>query len=55
MIAPDPNNPEITDEQIKSRKTFAEAFPDLAEGIKRGRGQAQTRQCQGSRSPAVGS
>ena len=39
MIASDPDNPEITEEQIKGRKTFAEAFPDLADSIKRGRGR----------------
>lgn len=39
LIASDPDNPEVTDEQIKSRKTFAEAFPDLAESIKRGPGR----------------
>lgn len=39
MIASDPDNPEITDVQIKGRKTFAEAFPDLADSIKRGRGR----------------
>lgn len=39
MIASDPDSPEITDEQIKTRKTFAEAFPELSESIKRGRGR----------------
>jgi uncharacterized protein (DUF4415 family) len=39
MIASDPDAPEITDEQIKTRMTFAEAFPDLAESIKRSRGR----------------
>lgn len=39
MIASDRDNPEITDEQIAGRKSFAEAFPDLAESIKRSRGR----------------
>lgn len=39
MIAGDPDNPEITDEQIARGKPFAEAFPELAESIKRSRGR----------------
>lgn len=39
MIVSDPDSPELTDKQIKGRKTFAQAFPDLAESIKRGRGR----------------
>lgn len=39
MIASDPDNPEVTDEQIAQRKTFAEAFPELTESIKRSRGR----------------
>jgi uncharacterized protein (DUF4415 family) len=39
MIASDPDNPEITDDQIKQAKPFAEAFPDLMESIKRSRGR----------------
>lgn len=39
MIASDPDNPELTDEQLKQGKSFAEAFPDLAESIKRSRGR----------------
>lgn len=39
MIAGDPDNPEITDEQAAQGKSFAEALPDLAEAIKRGRGR----------------
>ncbi len=38
MIASDPDNPEITDEQLKQGKSFADAFPDLAESIQRSRG-----------------
>jgi uncharacterized protein (DUF4415 family) len=38
-IAADPDNPEITDAQIAKRKTFSEAFPDLAASIKRSRGR----------------
>ncbi|HTV70513.1 MAG TPA: BrnA antitoxin family protein [Rhizobiaceae bacterium] len=40
QIASDPDNPEITDEQIAAGgKTFAEMFPDLAESIRRARGR----------------
>ena len=39
MIAKDPDNPEITDEQAKTGRPFAKAFPDLAESIKRSRGR----------------
>lgn len=39
MIASDPDNPELTDQQLKQGKSFAEAFPDLAESIKRSRGR----------------
>jgi uncharacterized protein (DUF4415 family) len=39
MIASDPDAPEATDEQIRQAKPFAEAFPDLAESIKRSRGR----------------
>lgn len=38
-IATDPDNPEITDAQIAKRKSFAEAFPELAASIKRARGR----------------
>jgi uncharacterized protein (DUF4415 family) len=39
MVASDPDNPEATDDQIAQAKPFAEAFPALAEAIKRGRGR----------------
>jgi uncharacterized protein (DUF4415 family) len=39
MIASDPDAPEATDEQLRQAKPFAEAFPDLAESIKRSRGR----------------
>lgn len=39
MIAKDPDNPEITDDQASRGKPFGEAFPDLAESIKRSRGR----------------
>lgn len=39
MIASDPDAPEATDEQLAQAKPFAEAFPALAESIKRGRGR----------------
>jgi uncharacterized protein (DUF4415 family) len=38
-IAADPDNPEITDEQIDQAKPFAEAFPELMESIRRARGR----------------
>jgi uncharacterized protein (DUF4415 family) len=38
----DAESPEITDEQIAQGKPFAQAFPDLAESIKRGRGRPTT-------------
>lgn len=39
MIASDPDNPEITDEQIGQAKSFAEAFPELSQSINRSRGR----------------
>jgi uncharacterized protein (DUF4415 family) len=39
MIASDPDNPEITEAQIRQRRSFAEAFPELAESIRRSRGR----------------
>ncbi|MCO5160336.1 MAG: BrnA antitoxin family protein [Mesorhizobium sp.] len=39
MIAADPDNPEITDEQIAQAKPFGEVFPHLSEMIRRGRGR----------------
>jgi len=39
MIASDPDAAEATDEQITQAKAFAQAFPDLAESIKRSRGR----------------
>lgn len=39
MIASDPTNPELTDEQIKGARPFADVFPELAKGIKRARGR----------------
>lgn len=38
-IAADPDAPEATDEQLAQARPFAEAFPDLAESIKRSRGR----------------
>lgn len=35
----DTDSPEATDEQIASAKPFAEAFPELADSIRRGRGR----------------
>ncbi len=39
QIAADPDSPELTDSQLRQGRSFAEAFPDLAEGIKRSRGR----------------
>jgi len=38
MIAGDPDAPEATDEQIAQKKPFAEAFPELAEAMRRNQG-----------------
>ncbi len=35
MIASDPDNPELTDEQIAQAKPFREVFPELAASIDR--------------------
>ncbi|MDP4023643.1 BrnA antitoxin family protein [Methylobacterium sp. NEAU 140] len=37
-IAADPDNPEITDAQFAQARPFADAFPTLAEKLRRGRG-----------------
>ena len=39
MIASDPDNPELTDEQISQGRPFKEVFPDLYESIQRSRGR----------------
>jgi len=39
QIANDPEAPEATDEELAQAKSFAEAFPDLHESIKRSRGR----------------
>jgi uncharacterized protein (DUF4415 family) len=39
MIASDPDNPELTDDEIAGLRPFAEAFPALAESLKRGPGR----------------
>nr|WP_295463703.1 BrnA antitoxin family protein [Mesorhizobium sp.] len=39
MIASDPDAPEATNEQMAKAKPFAEAFPALAESIRRSRGR----------------
>ena len=39
MIASDPDNPELTDEQLKQGRPFKEFFPDLYESIQRSRGR----------------
>jgi uncharacterized protein (DUF4415 family) len=38
-IAADPDNPELTDEQMAAARPFAEVFPELAESIRRSRGR----------------
>jgi uncharacterized protein (DUF4415 family) len=37
-IAADPDNPELTDEELASLRPFSEAFPELAASIARARG-----------------
>jgi len=39
MIASDPDNPELTDEQIAGLRPFAEVLPTLAESIRRSPGR----------------
>ena len=39
MIASDPDNPELTDEQMAQGRPFAEVLPALAESLKRGPGR----------------
>jgi uncharacterized protein (DUF4415 family) len=38
-IALDPDNPELTEEEFKNARPFAEVFPELAASIKRSRGR----------------
>ena len=35
MIAADPDSPELTDDQITSAKPFAEAFPEIAQKMRK--------------------
>lgn len=35
MIASDPDNPELTDEQLANMKPFREVFPDMAKAMDR--------------------
>lgn len=39
MIASDPDNPELTDEELAQMRPFAEVHPELAESIRRSRGR----------------
>ena len=39
QIADDPDAPELTDEEMKGARPFAEVFPDLMESIRRTRGR----------------
>lgn len=45
-IAADPDNPEMTDEEARTARPFADAFPDLAASLRRSRGpqKAPTKQ-----------
>ena len=43
QIAADPDDFELTEEMAAARMTFAEAFPDLAESIKRSRGRPRSK------------
>lgn len=38
-IASDPDNPELTEEELARMRPFAEVFPELAESIRRSRGR----------------
>jgi uncharacterized protein (DUF4415 family) len=38
-IASDPDNPELTDEELANMKPFKEVFPDLYESVQRSRGR----------------
>lgn len=38
QIARDRDNPELTDEQLAEMRPFAEAFPEMAEKLRRARG-----------------
>jgi len=38
-IAADPDNPELTDEQMANARPFADVFPELAKSIARARGR----------------
>jgi len=44
MIASDPDNPEVTEEELKEFRPFREVFPDLADAIDRklGRPKAES-------------
>lgn len=39
QIADDPDNPEATDEELTQFRPFVDAFPKLAESIRRSRGR----------------
>jgi uncharacterized protein (DUF4415 family) len=39
QIADDPDNPELTAEELAQARPFAEIFPDLMESIRRSRGR----------------
>lgn len=39
MIASDPDNPELTEEELAQMRPFKEVFPDLYESIQRSRGR----------------
>jgi uncharacterized protein (DUF4415 family) len=43
-ISEDPDNPEWTEENFRNARPFAEAFPELAESIRRSRGRPAVEQ-----------
>ncbi|MGQ0565173.1 MAG: BrnA antitoxin family protein [Gemmobacter sp.] len=44
MIASDPENPELTDEELANMRPFAEVFPELAENFRRAAGRPKAAQ-----------
>jgi uncharacterized protein (DUF4415 family) len=42
-IAADPDNPELTDDQLANIKRFEDVFPALSEGIRRSRGRPRVK------------
>jgi uncharacterized protein (DUF4415 family) len=44
MIASDPDNPELTDEELANMRPFAEVFPELAEKFRQAAGRPKAAQ-----------